>query len=70
MSELTDKIFQLAKKKLAEQGDYSREVYGQMIDEAIDFYQSRGELDDDENLEFIKNELLERWEWLEDKIAE
>ena len=70
MSEITGKIFTLTKKKLAEHGSYDREVYGQMIDEAIDFYQSRGEFDDDENWEFVKNELLERWESVEDKVAE
>ncbi len=58
---MTD-VLALAKKKMVEQGAFSRDAYKQFIEETIDYYLEKGRLTDDDNLEFIEDELLDIWE--------
>lgn len=70
MDDITQKIYNLVKKKMREQGAYDLEAYGEFIDESIEYYQSKGLLEDDDNLEFIKNQLLEMFEVASDNLSD
>lgn len=65
-----DEILGLVKKKMEEQGAFSRDAYKQFIEETIDYYLERGRLTDDDNLEFIEDGLLSRWEEVSGEFAE
>jgi hypothetical protein len=58
MDEITTEILQLVKKKMKEQGAYSRETLEEIIDETILYFQEKGKLDYNDNEEFIKNQLF------------
>jgi hypothetical protein len=70
MEDIAFDIFELVKKKMREQGAYDREAYRQFVEESIDFYLERGRLTDDDNLEFLKDWLEERFEGLDDRLAD
>jgi len=70
MEELVQEMYLLVKKKMREQGAYDRDAYSQVIDETIDYFYEKGKLGDDENEEFIKNQLLARCENLTDTLDE
>ncbi|MDD5071248.1 MAG: hypothetical protein PHQ42_00725 [Patescibacteria group bacterium] len=62
-------ILNLVKKKMKEQGAYDREAYKQFIEETIDYFEEKGKLTDDDNLEFIEDQLLDMWEEVEEKFV-
>ena len=57
-----EKILSLVKKKMREQGGYSRDAYKQYVVETIDYFLEKGKLTDDDNLEFIEDRLMDMWE--------
>ena len=70
MDELVQEIYVLVKKKMREQGAYDHAAYSQVVDETIDYFYEKGKLGDDENEEFIKSQLLARYDDLTDNLAE
>ena len=62
MEPIAEEILQLVKKKMAEQGGYDRAAYKQFVIETIDYFQEKGKLTDDDNLEFIEDRLMDMWE--------
>jgi hypothetical protein len=69
MEIITEEILSLVKKKMEEQGGYTIEAYKQFIDETIDYFMEKGKLGDDDNLEFIESNLINRWNDIKDKIG-
>jgi hypothetical protein len=65
MDEITQEIYNLVKKKMAEQGAYDRDAYADFIDETIEYFYEKGKLGDDENEELIKDQLMAMWEELD-----
>jgi len=61
MEIITEEILTLVKKKMKEQGGYTIEAYKQFIIETIDYFIEKGKLTDDDNLEFIETNLINRW---------
>ncbi len=70
METTIEKILKLVKKKMAEQGAYTRDAYKQFIEETIDYFIEKGKLTDDDNLEFIEDKLMDMWEIVCDEFAE
>lgn len=74
MDQIVGEIFELTIKKMAEQGTFGHNDYKTLIEESIEYYRQYGRLTDDDNDEFIEDELLERWpaakKRLEDRTAE
>lgn len=69
MELITDEIFQLVKIKLEEQGAFDRDAYLALIEETIQYFRERGKLTDDDSDEFIIDELMQRWEEVEEEFA-
>ena len=57
-----EEILSLVKKKMREQGGYTRDAYKQYVAETIDYFLEKGKLTDDDNLEFIEDRLMDIWE--------
>jgi len=70
MDEITQEIYFLVKKKMAEQGAYDRDAYADLIDETIEYFYEKGKLGDDENDELIKDQLMTMWDELEEDLAQ
>ncbi|MEA3463996.1 MAG: hypothetical protein U9R14_02905 [Patescibacteria group bacterium] len=69
MEPIAEEILQLVKKKMAEQGGYDRAAYKQFVEETIDYFQEKGKLTDDDNIEFIEDRLMDMWEIARDEFA-
>ncbi len=70
MDPLAHEILELVLVKMREQAAYDRAAYGELVDETIDFFIERGKVDEDENMSFIKDELMEMWEQVEIQLGE
>lgn len=70
MDPIVQEIFDLIKVKMLEQAAFDRDAYRQLVEETIEYYRERGLLTDDDNDAFIKEQLLDRWEWLQDHIKD
>ena len=70
MDETINEIYQLVKKKMREQGAYDRDAYTELVDETVEYFIEKGKLDDDDNLEFIKDQLDEMFEVATDSLAD
>ncbi|MCX6792461.1 MAG: hypothetical protein NTY12_00360 [Candidatus Falkowbacteria bacterium] len=70
MDPITQEIFDLIRVKMLEQAAFDRDAYKQLVEETIEYYRERGLLTDDDNDEFIEDQLLDRWEWLQDHIKD
>lgn len=70
MEPIVQEIFDLIKVKMREQAAYDRDAYKQLVEETIEYYRERGLLTDDDNDEFIEDQLLEQWEWLQEHEKE
>ncbi len=66
---MTEEILILVKKKIEEQGSYTIEAYKQFIAETIDYFIEKGKLTDDDNLEFIETNLVNRWDDVKNEIG-
>ncbi|MDD5291197.1 MAG: hypothetical protein PHZ04_03725 [Patescibacteria group bacterium] len=69
MDETIYEILSLVKKKMKEQGAFDREAYKQFVEETIDYFEEKGKLTDDDNLEFMEDQLLDMWEEVEEGFA-
>lgn len=70
MEPLAEEIYELVKKKMYEQGAFEKEAYEELIDETIEYFREKGKLTDDDNEEFIKDQLVDMWEIVQDEFAE
>ncbi len=70
MEPITQEIFELVKIKMQEQGAYDRDAFKQLVEETIEYYRERGLLTDDDNDEFIEDQILEQWEWLQEHLKD
>lgn len=70
MDESASEILDLVKIKMKEQAAYDRASYEELIEETIEYFYERGKLTDDDNVEFIKEELLSLYETVKDEMAE
>lgn len=57
-----EKMLQLIKKKMREQGAYDRDSYKEFIEETIEYYRTKGEITDDDNDEFFEDQLLDLYD--------
>jgi len=64
-----EEILELVKKKMREQGAYDREAYEEFVDETIDYFEEKGKLTDEDNLQFIKDQLVGLWEEVEEGLT-
>lgn len=69
MEQLTQEILNLVKKKMEEQAAFDRDAYKELVEETIEYYRERGRLTDDDNDEFIEDQLLDMWEEVQDEFA-
>lgn len=70
MDEITQEIYTLVKKKMAEQGAYDRDAYSDLIDETIEYFYEKGKLGDNENEELIKDQLMAMWDEVDEDMGE
>ncbi len=70
MEPITQEIFELVKVKMQEQGAYDRDAFSEVVEETVEYYRERGLLTDDDNDEFIKDQILEQWEWLQEHLKD
>ena len=69
MDSTTEEILTLVKKKMAEQAAYDRDAYKEIVEETIEYFREKGKITDDDNDEFIEDQLLNMWEVLQDEFA-
>lgn len=70
MEPIAQEIFELVMVKLREQAAYSRDAYKEIVEETIDYFNERGKIDDDDNVEFIRDQLMGMWEQVETELGE
>lgn len=70
MDQLTEEIYELVKKKVVEQAAYEREAYDQLVAETIEYFKEKGKLTDEDNEEFIKDQLAEMFVLLQEEMAD
>jgi len=70
MDDLTQEIFLLVKKKMLEQGAYTRDAYRGYIEETIEYFKEKGKLTEDDDYEQIEGNLLEIWPEVEKELAD
>jgi len=70
MEDTIHDILALVKKKMAEQGGYSRDAYKQFVVETIDYFIEKGKLTDDDNLEFMEDRLMDMYDEVNKDLAE
>ena len=68
MEVIIEEILNLVKKKMKEQGGFDRDAYKQFVEETIEYFQEKGKLTDDDNLEFIEDQLLDMWGDVQDGL--
>lgn len=69
MEPIVEEILNLVKKKMEEQAAYTREAYEELIDETIEYFREKGKITNEDNDEFIKDQLTAMWEIVEDQFA-
>lgn len=69
MESITEEILNLVKKKMLEQAAYDRNAYKELIEETILYFREKGKLTDDDNDEFIEDQLIGMWESLQSEFA-
>ena len=70
METTIEEILQLVKKKMKEQGAYDFDAYKELVEETIQYFYEKGKLTDEDNDEFIEDQLLDMWESVKDGFAE
>lgn len=70
MDSLSQEIFELVMVKLREQAAYTRDAYKELVIETIDYFNERGKISDDDNIEFIEDQLMDMWEQVELELGE
>ena len=62
MESITQEIFNLVKKKMEEQGAYTRDAYKEVVEEAIEYFRQKGKITDEDPEEFIEDKLMDMFE--------
>ncbi len=70
MEPLAQEIFELVMVKMREQAAYDRDAYKELVEETIDYFNERGKIDDDDNVEFIRDQIMDMWEQVETELGE
>ena len=70
MDEITGDMYQLIKTKVREQGAYDLNAYSEIVDEVIDYYLEKGKIDDDDNMAFIKDQLMAMHDSATDQLSD
>ena len=70
MEETIEEIYQLVKKKMAEQGAYDRDSYRMLVEETILYFHEKGKLTDDDNEKFLVDQLMQMWEFAQEELSE
>jgi len=70
METIIHDILDLVKKKMNEQGGYDRDAYKQFTEETIEYFQEKGKLTDEDNLEFIEDRLMDMWPEVKESLGE
>ncbi len=70
MDQLMQEIFELVKKKMLEQGAYTREAYRGYIEETVEYFKEKGKLTEDDEYELIEGNLLDLWPEVEKELAD
>lgn len=70
MDTITAEILKLVKTKMVEQAAYDRDSFDEIVEETINYYIERGKLGEDENIEFIKDQLTQMFESVKGDLAE
>lgn len=69
MESIAEEILTLVKKKMAEQAAYDRDAYKELVEETIEYFREKGKLTDDDNDEFIKDQLMNVWSAVKDEFG-
>ncbi len=69
MESIAEEILNLVKKKMVEQAAYSRDAYKELIEETILYFREKGKLTDDDNDEFIEDQLMGMWESVQNEFS-
>ena len=67
--EIVEEILELVKKKMVEQAAYTRDAYQELVQETIEYFREKGKITDDDNDEFIEDQLMEMWEIVKDEFT-
>jgi hypothetical protein len=70
MEDIVQRIITLVKKKMQEQGAYDRDAYKSLVEESIEYYKVKGEITEDDNIEFIEDRLMEMWPSIQENISQ
>lgn len=70
MEPVVEEIYELVKTKMYEQGAFEREAYEEMVDETIEYFYEKGKITDDDNQQFMKDQLMQMWELAQEEFAE
>ncbi len=70
MDPLIEEILQLVKKKMREQAAFDRDAYKELVEETIEYFREKGKLTDEDNDEFIEDQLLDMWSVVENEFSE
>lgn len=69
METIVEEIYELLKKKVGEQAAYDRAAYEALVDETVEYFKEKGKLTDDDNEEFIKEQLCQMYETMREEAA-
>jgi preprotein translocase subunit SecA len=70
MEEISQDILELARSKMREAGSYTREAFRDFIEESIEYYYEVGRLSEEDDLDALKEELMEMYNEVEGKEVE
>ncbi|MDD4901521.1 MAG: hypothetical protein PHE24_00045 [Patescibacteria group bacterium] len=70
MDEISQLILELAKTKMREAGNFSREAFRDFIEESIEYYYEIGRLSEEDDLDALKEELMETYNEIENEEVE
>ncbi|MFW5888626.1 MAG: hypothetical protein ACOCVY_02830 [Patescibacteria group bacterium] len=70
MEDIIQRIITLVKKKMQEQGAYDRDAYKSLVEESVEYYKVKGEITEDDNIEFIEDRLMEMWPSIQESISQ
>ena len=70
MDDIVQKMYILVKRKVREQGAYELDAYSEVVDEVIDYYLEKGKIDEDENMAFIKDQLMSMFDSATDQLSD
>lgn len=69
MDFITEEILQLVKTKMREQGAFDSDSYQALVEETIQYFRERGKLTDDDNDEFIEDQLMDMRDEVQNEFA-